>query len=93
MAWIYRKTEANLWTVGTFIYSAADQGTTGRQWYTDSDHENREDAAARCNYLNGGTGVAPKTIENLSEALVRIADRLENWSEDHSLAVTSHPGT
>jgi hypothetical protein len=91
MAWIYRKTEANLWTVGTFIAGAP--GIRDRVWQTDSDYSNKEDAAARCNYLNGGTGVAPKVLEGLAESLERIADWLENWSENDALAVYTHtPG-
>lgn len=44
--WVYIKTEPQLWTVGFY-----DPDGTFR---TDSDHDNKEDAAARVAYLNGG---------------------------------------
>jgi hypothetical protein len=45
--WVYQTTEPGLLTVGYY-------DPTGR-WHSDSDHTTREAAAARCNYLNGGT--------------------------------------
>jgi hypothetical protein len=47
--WIYIRNdqERGLWTVGVW---------GDGKWYTDSDHTDREEAARRCNYLNGGTG-------------------------------------
>ena len=44
--WVYIRSEPGLYTVGFY----APDGT----WHTDSDHGNREDAARRVNYLNGG---------------------------------------
>lgn len=41
----YKRTEPNLFTVGTL---------DGGEWITDSDHESRELAAMRVSYLNGG---------------------------------------
>lgn len=46
--WVYIRSEPGLWTVGFY----APDGT----WNTDSDHNNRDDAAARVHYLNGGGG-------------------------------------
>jgi len=45
--WVYLKTESNLYTVGFY-------GPDG-SFNTDSDHETRESAAIRVNYLNGNT--------------------------------------
>lgn len=44
--WVYIRSEPGLWTVGFY----APNGT----WHTDSDHDDRDQAAARCHYLNGG---------------------------------------
>ncbi len=44
--WIYIKSEPELWTVGFYDPSG--------KWHADSDHEAREDAAKRVNFLNGG---------------------------------------
>jgi hypothetical protein len=44
--WTYIKSEPNLWTVGFY--------TPNGEWHADSDHNTREDAAQRINYLNGG---------------------------------------
>lgn len=46
MSWVYKKSEANLWTVGFY----EPDGT----WVPESDHDDAEKAASRCNYLNGG---------------------------------------
>lgn len=44
--WVYIKSEPGLWTVGFYDPAGA--------WHTDSDHSDREAAAARVHYLNGG---------------------------------------
>jgi hypothetical protein len=49
MSYYYRKTEPQLWTVMT------TDGTG--DVHTDSDHDTKEDAAARVHYLNGGDGL------------------------------------
>jgi len=46
--WVYISTEKHLWTVGFY--------SPDGEWHTDSDHDIREDAAKRCNWLNGGKG-------------------------------------
>jgi hypothetical protein len=43
--YVYIKSEPNLWTVGFYD----SRGT----WHSDSDHDSREGAAARCAWLNG----------------------------------------
>jgi hypothetical protein len=48
MTWVYIQTEARLWTVGFY-------DPTG-EWHTDSDHDNREEAAKRVAWLNGSKG-------------------------------------
>jgi hypothetical protein len=45
-AWVYQQSEPGLFTVG--FYDPAGE------WHSDSDHETRDGAAARVNYLNGG---------------------------------------
>lgn len=45
--YVYRKTEPGLWTVGFYSPSGA--------WHSDSDHDDREEAARRVHYLNGGS--------------------------------------
>jgi len=45
--WVYIRSEPNLYTVGFYSPSG--------EWHTDSDHGDREDAARRVHYLNGGT--------------------------------------
>lgn len=44
--WVYIRTEPGLFTVGFY-------DPTGK-WHPDSDYNDREEAAARVNYLNGG---------------------------------------
>jgi len=55
--WVYKLSERwtdehgmshRLYTVGFY--------TPSGDWHPESDHESREAAAARCNYLNGGHG-------------------------------------
>jgi hypothetical protein len=43
--WVYIQSESSLWTVGFYDPSG--------RWHTDSDHDSREQAAARVAYLNG----------------------------------------
>lgn len=44
--WIYIESERGLYTTGFYDPEGKFQG--------DRDFDNKEDAAARCNYLNGG---------------------------------------
>lgn len=46
--YVYRRTEPGLWTVGYY----APDGT----WMPESDYDDKEEAAARVHYLNGGAG-------------------------------------
>lgn len=45
-SWVYMQTEPGLWTVGWY-------GPNGT-WHPDTDHGDREEAAQRVHYLNGG---------------------------------------
>ena len=45
--WVYIRSELGLWTVGFY--------SPNGKWHPDSDHNNRDDAARRVHYLNGGT--------------------------------------
>ena len=58
MSYIYVKSEPGLFTVGCY-------GPNG-QWNPDSDHDNREQAADRCCYLNGGR---PKALDAAHAAM------------------------
>lgn len=44
--YVYIRSEPNLWTVGFYDPDG--------KWKTDSDHTDREEAAKRVHYLNGG---------------------------------------
>jgi hypothetical protein len=48
--YVYIKSEPGIYTVGFY--------TPGNKWVAESDHSSARDAAARCNYLNGGSGEA-----------------------------------
>ena len=55
--YVYIETErGKLWTVG--FYAPANAWNTGdySEFISESDHTSARDAAARCNYLNGGNG-------------------------------------
>ena len=43
--WVYIQTEPRLWTVGFYDPKG--------EWHTDSDYDDKEEAAARVSYLNG----------------------------------------
>ena len=45
--WVYKKTEESLWTVGFY--------NPDGKFEPESDHDNREEAAKRVHYLNGGS--------------------------------------
>jgi hypothetical protein len=44
--YVYIESEHNFWTVGFYDPKGA--------WHPDSDHDNREEAAKRVRFLNGG---------------------------------------
>jgi hypothetical protein len=44
--YVYKQSEPGLWTVGYYEPSG--------KWVPESDHDNREEAAKRVHYLNGG---------------------------------------
>lgn len=46
MTWVYKQSEPGLWTVGYY--------TPSGKWEPESDHGDREEAAKRCSWLNGG---------------------------------------
>lgn len=82
MAYTYIQSEHNefggLWTVG-------DYG--GGKWNPESDHDNKEEAADRVRYLNGGNTLtpvqqaAPELLEALELAYQLIKQRQENTDE------------
>jgi len=46
MNYVYIETEKGLWTTGFYDPNG--------EWHPDGDYNNREEAAARVHYLNGG---------------------------------------
>jgi len=44
--YVYKRTEPGLWTVGYYHPNG--------EWEPESDYDNKEEAAERTNYLNGG---------------------------------------
>lgn len=63
--YVYIRSEPDLYTVGYY-------NPEGR-WMPESDHENREEAARRVHYLNGGTGCDfPSKVERKR---LRLEDR------------------
>jgi len=50
-----KTSEGSLWTVGFYGRSGA--------WHAESDHDDKESAAARVSYLNGGTKEMVEIIE------------------------------
>lgn len=44
--WVYIRSEPGLWTVGFYDPEG--------KWHPDSDYNDREEAAKRVHYLNGG---------------------------------------
>ena len=55
--YVYIQSEPGLWTVG--FYNPDDE------WIPESDHDNKQEAAERVNYLNGGLGEEAPTREEL----------------------------
>jgi hypothetical protein len=60
----YVQSEPGLFTVG--------RETQAGEWHPDSDHETREAAAKRCNYLNGGTAFLTPAQEAAPEMLAAL---------------------
>jgi len=57
--YVYINSEPGLWTVGFY----APDG----KWHSDSDHNDREEAAKRVHYLNGGEGTAKDILKKLNQ--------------------------
>jgi len=66
MNYVYIKSEPQLWTVG-FYRPESEPTKYGGLWEPESDHDNREDAAKRVHYLNGGND---KEIEDKLNYLI-----------------------
>jgi len=64
--WLYLKSEAQLWTVGFYDPSG--------KWHAESDHHSPNQAAARVNYLNGGSRSAD-LLEACQAALAYVRMR------------------
>lgn len=82
MVWVYKQTEATLWTVG--FYYDTDQG---QKWEPESDHGTEHEAAARVYWLNGGR--APD--ETLVTPEMRtLADKVRSMCADYDAAQTEY---
>ena len=69
--WVYIRSEPNVYTVGYY-------GPNGG-WQSDSDHDDKEGAAARVHYLNGGTPLL--NVAALEASLDAICGVLEDRLE------------
>ena len=81
MTFTYKRTEPQLWTVGTY--------TPDGKWDAESDHDSPQDAAARVAWLNGsgepparaaGLLLTPRDKRLLLAALTEAADYREGRS-------------
>jgi len=69
--WVYIQSEPGVYTVGF--------STPGGVWNTDSDHTEREAAAKRVNYLNGGIdGEVIRNLESLLNSLLESKMTLDD---------------
>lgn len=74
--WVYVRSEPNLFTVG--FYALDDK------WHSDSDHDTKESAAEKVNFLNGNCEITKDLLEAL-EAYV-VLDKDEIFGETTSRA-------
>lgn len=66
--YVYRQAEPNCYTVGFYDPNG--------DWQPESDHQDREVAALRCNYLNGGSASIGPEIERLAGAAMELSTTL-----------------
>lgn len=83
MSWVYIRSEPGLYTVGHYGRDGA--------WHTDSDHGERESAAARCAMLNGSAAAQVGAVSDRVQALAERVDHLthcvavlRDWISDHT---------
>lgn len=69
--WVYIQSEPDLLTVGFY--------SPDGKWHSDSDHTDREAAARRCHYLNGGRDKLPDLVAEMErrERVRAIARRID----------------
>ena len=72
--YVYKKSETLLWTVGYYDPSG--------QWQPESDHDIREEAAARIHYLNGGGGAMVDSSVAEAADLAEAADQVVDAFSD-----------
>lgn len=81
--YVYLKSEPGLWTVGFY----APNGT----WRSESDHVSPDDAAKRCNWLNG-RGTYPSTSQpEIVTALLRAYTFLDANFDEEDMADILEP--
>lgn len=68
MSYVYTHSEPGCYTVGFY---APDGG-----WNPESDHSDKEAAAARVHYLNGGSGILIDVIERFITQIMDLSDEL-----------------
>jgi hypothetical protein len=76
MSYVYVKSEADLWTVGFYDPSG--------KWQPESDHGNRDSAAARVAWLNG-------SVDPVATARAIVEARIERPVECHWQPVEGSP--
>ena len=63
--WVYIESEKGLWTVGFYDPSG--------EWHPESDHADREEAAKKVHYLNGGKiAAAPELLDALQKLVIQV---------------------
>ena len=75
--YIYERSEPGLYTVGFYDPSG--------KWHSDSDHADRQDAAARVNYLNGGGNI---DLISLLETVLKYLEHPDVVSIPFALSVS-----
>jgi len=65
--YIYIKTHNNTYEVGYYLTDYSHTGNPYNKWHTESTHNTTKTAAARVNYLNGGTGEEPTKRNSWTE--------------------------
>lgn len=79
MQYVYVQSEEALYTVGFFKPPSKD--VPGWSWLAESDHDSRESAAARCNYLNGGADPNVELHPMLRALLQDIGGNLDRLAQ------------
>ena len=72
----------SLWTVGFYKPITGEDDTIFDLWVSESDWANREEAAQRVHYLNGGGGHPHLEAYKLPPTMKKPEDRSRYWEEE-----------